>query len=77
MSTPEFRLSIDVTVTGGHDGMQVAPLVNEALQELTNRMDFRGGTIQPGRAISHKRDFDTIAVTVDVFPLRVEPGRPA
>ncbi|MBV7457320.1 hypothetical protein KW843_22760 [Acidovorax sp. sif1233] len=74
---PELRLSIDVTVTGNTEGTHVAPFVNDALQELVNRMDFRTGTIQPGRAICHLRDHHDVQIRVDVYPLRICARRPA
>lgn len=74
MSAPEFRLSIDVTVRGsraGGEGYCTSAIVCDALQELVNRLDFRNGTIQPGRVITHHRDHSDAIVTVDVATLRV------
>lgn len=71
--TREFRLSIDITVTGHTDSDMVAPLVNDAMQELVNRRDFRAGTIGVGRAIDHRHDFEAVRITVDVNRLSVKP----
>ena len=71
--TREFRLSIDITVTGHRDSDLLAPLINDALQELVNRRDFRAGTIGVGRAIDHRQDFDQVRITVDVNRLSVKP----
>ena len=75
MSTPEFRMSIDVTVRGssaGGQGFTLSAVVCDALQELVNRLDFRNGTIEPGRVITHQRDHSALTVTVDVSTLRVD-----
>lgn len=61
-----FQLDIKVTVTGHNDSTWVAPLVNDAMQELTNRFDFRAGTIRDGRALTHERDHGDIKVMVDL-----------
>lgn len=65
----EFRLSIDITITGHTDGQRVAPLVCDALQELVNRRDFRVGSIAQGRAVEHLIDHAATRVTVDVSRL--------
>lgn len=62
----EFQLDIKVRVTGHSDHRKVAPLVADAMQELVNRADFRHGTIQMGRAITHELDFQEVIVTVDI-----------
>jgi hypothetical protein len=61
-----FHLGINVTVTGHTDANLLAPLVNDAMQELVNRADFRAGTIGTGRVLTHERDFNSIKVTVDL-----------
>ena len=65
-----FHLGIKVTVTGHTDEHTLAPLVNDAMQELVNRADFRGGTIKPGRALTHERDHGAIKVMVDIVHQR-------
>ena len=65
-----FHLGIKVTVTGHTDANQLAPLVNDAMQELVNRADFRGGTIGQGRALTHERDHGAIKVMVDIVHQR-------
>ena len=62
-----FHLGIKVTVTGYTDEDRLAPLVNNAVQELVNRADFRGGTIADGRVLTHKIDFNEVNVTVDIY----------
>lgn len=68
-------MSIDVTVrssSAGSQGLALSSVVCDALQELVNRLDFRNGTIKPGRVITHQRDHCDLTVTVDVSTLRVE-----
>lgn len=77
MNNREFRLSIDVTVTGGSEMMSVAPLINDAMQELVNRLDFRRGSIAAGRAVVHLHDHQAVKVTVDVNRLSIPIGDPA
>lgn len=77
MNNSEFRLSIDLTVTGCGDGTLLAPLINEALQELVNRRDFRHGFIETGRAITHLHDHQAAKVTVDVNRLSIPASTPA
>lgn len=76
MNNREFRLSIDVTVTWTGEGMILSPLINEALQELVNRRDFRHGFIEPGRAITHLHDHQAVKVTVDVNRLSIPASDP-
>ena len=69
----EFHLIIDVIVTGHTDGIRLAPLINDAMLELVNRRDFRTGTIEPGRAILHMHDHDSVRVAVNVARLNIGP----
>ena len=61
-----FQLGIKVTVTGHTDANTLAPLVNDAMQELVNRANFRHGRIGTGRVLTHERDHGAIEVTVDI-----------
>ncbi|WP_225784671.1 hypothetical protein [Xenophilus sp. Marseille-Q4582] len=71
----EFKLSIDITVTGLGDRYK-ADVVNDVLQELTNRIEFRNGTIQPGRVIDHRMDHNAVRVTVDLNRLTTQQLTP-
>ena len=74
LSKREFRMSIDVTITGHSGGRIISDLVSDALQELVNRRDFRVGSIQQGRAIEYSADHDDVRLTLDVGIQRVEPS---
>jgi hypothetical protein len=65
-----FHLDIKVTVTGHTDANLLAPLVNDAMQELVNRADFRHGRIRQGRVLTHEHDHGEIKVTVDLMRQR-------
>lgn len=72
LTANELRLSIDVTVSGHTDSHYVAPMINDALQELTNRRDFRTGQLRPGRIVVHDLDHGAVRVTVDVNQLSLK-----
>lgn len=66
MTTGSFQLTLDIAVEGLSDGEHIAPYVNDAVQELVNRRDFRDGTISTGRALTHRIDFGRVCVSIDV-----------
>lgn len=76
MMRSEFKLAIDVTVTTGRerDGAALAPLINEALAEVTNRIDFRRGTFKLGRVLDQSFDHGDQRITVDVTCMRTDGG---
>lgn len=74
MKKREFKLSIDVTVTGHREDQIITPLINDAMQELVNRRDFRVGAIDQGRAIEHSVDYGNVRVTVDVSRMSIDPA---
>ena len=61
-----FTLGIKVTVTGHTGANLVSPLVNDAIQELVNRADFKRGLIGVGRVLTHEIDYGKIQVTIDL-----------
>lgn len=73
----QLRIEVNVTTGPGRGGVAVSNYVNDALQELTNRLDFRNGTMSPGRAFDCHLDHNDVHVTVDVNRLTVGlPIRP-
>jgi len=63
--TPEFRMSIDVTVHGTGEYGDPSGLIQEALREVTSRMDFCTKD-QTGRVLDVSRDHQDKRVTVDI-----------
>ena len=63
----QLKLRIEVDVLASHDGVFLSHLVNDVLAELVNRVDFKNGSINTGRAATHEFDFGSQVVTVDLF----------
>lgn len=72
MELKEFKLTIDVTIRGGIEKSSIPGYINDAVQELVNRQDFRRGNIKPGRVMDHYRNHEDVMVTVDVAHLFVQ-----
>lgn len=70
MPTLKIRIEVEVKASEGSD---FPMLVNDALEELFHRRDFKMGFLKQGRVLEHLSDFSDAKVTVDYFTQRV-PG---
>lgn len=68
----QIKIRLEIDVTGSFaPGSNIAMLVNDALQELVNRKDFRSGQLPQGRVIEHTHDFEDKRVTIDFYRLNL------
>ena len=72
MSTLKLRIEIEVVSRGSLVGTNQSAMVNDAIQELVNRRDFREGTLEQGRILTHRVDHESKTVNVDFYRMIVE-----
>ncbi len=71
-SKGDFVVNIRIVVSGLSEQSSPTSHVNDILQELVNRRDFRHGQLARGVYLKHSTDYDSVKTTLEVDHARLQ-----